>query len=179
MDKGIRPYARTLFVEMSPTRVSTREGNTAFRKNIIAKLMEEFDVTLASGATHYNEAFKYVKETQPELVVGLGRPEDKKGGRKPKVKTEAVVAPVETPAETPAAAPVLDESVLPAPAPAVVWPFAEGYVAPQAAPEVTQKFVVRRKKDQVVVAEFESAELAQAAIDKAKQAKKAALELVA
>lgn len=94
MDKGIRPAAIAKFAAMLPTRVNTREGNTAFRKGVIAHLEEEFNITHAAGATHYNHAFidaKKKAETDPALaalLVGLGRPEDKKGGRKPKAKPE-------------------------------------------------------------------------------------------
>lgn len=92
MDKGIRPAARTKFVELNEMRRRGEYGtdnkaNTKFRKEVMCYLMEEFGITLASAATHYNEAFKFVKELNAELVSGLGRPEDKKGGRKPKVAT--------------------------------------------------------------------------------------------
>ena len=95
MDKGIRPAANAKFLELIPTRVKTREGNTAFRKTVIAYIMEEFGATLASAATHYNHAFinaRALAATNAELaghLEGLGRPEDKKGGRKPKAKPEA------------------------------------------------------------------------------------------
>lgn len=95
MDKGIRPAAIVKFNAALPTRVNTREGNTIFRKSIIAALEEEFGCTHAAGATHYNHAFIEARKaaaTNPELatlLVGLGRPEDKKGGRKPKAKAEA------------------------------------------------------------------------------------------
>ena len=82
MDKGIRPFARNLFAEQNELRRRGLQGNTAFRKGIIATLMEEFGISLASAASHYNEAFKFVKELNAELVDGLGRAEDKKGGRK-------------------------------------------------------------------------------------------------
>jgi hypothetical protein len=91
MDKGIRAFARTYFVAQNELRrkgekFTGPKGNTEFRKEVMCKLMEEFGCSLASAATHYNEAFKLVKEATPELVSGLGRPEDKKGGRKPKAK---------------------------------------------------------------------------------------------
>jgi hypothetical protein len=98
MDKGIRPAANAKFLELIPTRVKTREGNTAFRKTVIGFIMEEFGATLASAATHYNHAFinaRTLAATNPELaghLEGLGRPEDKKGGRKPKAKPEAAPA---------------------------------------------------------------------------------------
>ena len=206
MDKGIRPYACALFVERLPARVATREGNTAFRKGIIVVLEEEFGITHASGATHYNYAFDEARKLPDMLAmiksgeVPLGRPEDKKGGRKPKMRiSEVAAAMVETPAPVEPPAPVETPAAPAKPAP--VWPFAESYVAPQEQPKVElglppedaaavkeliestpaapQKFVVRRKKDQVVVAEFDSIELAEEAIYKARASKKATLELVA
>lgn len=100
MDKGIRPAARNKFVELNEVRRRGEapyvgpKANTVFRKNVMCYLMDEFGITLASAATHYNEAFKLVKEATPELVSGLGRPEDKKGGRKPK-ETAATAETVE------------------------------------------------------------------------------------
>ena len=87
MDKGIRPACNAKFVELNEQRRRGLMGNTVFRKSVIAWVMEEFGCTLASAATHYNHAFKLVKELNSELVDGLGRPEDKKGGRKPKAKS--------------------------------------------------------------------------------------------
>ena len=90
MDKGIRPACNAKFLAELPNRVNTREGNVSFRKNVMAAVMEDFGITLASAATHYNHAFINAKEVAKSdaviegLLVGLGRPEDKKGGRKPK-----------------------------------------------------------------------------------------------
>ena len=91
MDKGIRAYARTYFAAQNALRVDPAaekfkgtKGNTAFRKEVMTKLMEEFGVTLASAATHYNEALIETRKKTPEAVEGLGRPADKKGGRKKK-----------------------------------------------------------------------------------------------
>jgi hypothetical protein len=92
MDKGIRPYCNNKFVELNERRRRGELSNTQFRKNVIADVMEQFGITLASAATHYNHAFKNLKELNAELVSGLGRPEDKKGGRKPKAKPEAAPA---------------------------------------------------------------------------------------
>ncbi len=95
MDKGIRPAANAKFLELLPMRVNTREGNTAFRKNVICFIMEQYGATLASAATHYNFAFIAAREKAKTdealaaLLVGLGRPEDKKGGRKPKAQPAA------------------------------------------------------------------------------------------
>ena len=90
MDKGIRPYCRAKFVELNEQRRRNLMTNTQFRKTVMADVMEQFGVSVASAATHYNDAFKNIKELNAELVSGLGRPEDKKGGRKPKAKPAAV-----------------------------------------------------------------------------------------
>jgi hypothetical protein len=82
MDKGIRVNVNNKFVELLPQRAEM--GNKRFRAEVIGFAMEEFGITLASAATHYNHAFKVVRASQPELVADLGRAEDKKGGRKPK-----------------------------------------------------------------------------------------------
>ena len=90
-DKGIRINVNHKFVELLLRRAEL--GNTRFRAEVIGYAMEEFGITLASAATHYNHAFKEAKK-RPELaesLLGLGRPEDKKGGRKPKVKVVATV----------------------------------------------------------------------------------------
>lgn len=184
MDRGIRPFCNAKFIELLPARVNSREGNIRFRKEVRCAVMEAFGATEASASTHYNHAFIEARKI-PELATlleGLGRPEDKKGGRKPKVKAEA---PAETPA--PDGTTVLtpeEEAETPAPAaPAATpaWPFAPGYVAPEAATETVgpQGFVVRRKKDGEVVGTFGTQEEAEAVVAKAKAAKKAALEVAA
>ena len=96
MDKGIRPFCCAKFNELLPTRVNTREGNIAFRKSVMADVMEAFGIGVASASTHYNYAFQQVKKSNPELVEGLGRAEDKKGGRKPKTQIEPVAPVAET-----------------------------------------------------------------------------------
>jgi len=121
-------------------------------------IMEEYGITLASAATHYNHAFKTVKAANPNLVEGLGRAEDKKGGRKPKAKVEAVVP-----------APVL---LLGYTAPAVDDSNDAGETMP---PQTV--FTVKKKSDGTVIGEF-SFEEATALVAKAKAAKKAALYFV-
>lgn len=88
-DRGIRVNTFNKFMEMLPLRATI--GNTEFRRGVMQYAMAEFDISLAAASTHYNDAFKKVKAANPELVQDLGRAEDKKGGRKPKVKAEAVV----------------------------------------------------------------------------------------
>jgi len=83
MDKGIRFGTDRKFIELLPQREAM--GNTLFRKTVIAWTMEQFGVTLAAAATHYNHAFIEARKVTPPLPLdGLGRPEDKKGGRKRK-----------------------------------------------------------------------------------------------
>jgi hypothetical protein len=183
MDKGIRPACNAKFLAELPNRVNTREGNVAFRKNVMAAVMEDFGITLASAATHYNHAFINAKEvaktdaTIEGLLVGLGRPEDKKGGRKPKAKPEA--AAVAT-TDTAAVSDVTESTLL---SEGVKENTSEQTVtinppAEEAAPTVVLHSV-RKKSDGTVVAEGLTLEQATALIEKAKLAKKASLELVA
>jgi hypothetical protein len=149
-DRGIRVNVNHKFVELLAERATV--GNTRFRANVIGYAMEEFGITLASAATHYNHAFKEAKK-RPELaeaLLGLGRPEDKKGGRKPKAKAPAAVA-----------TPILLLGYTPA-------------TVVAEAPEQTE-FVVKRKSDGVVVAEGLTFENAAALVAKAAAAKKAKL----
>ena len=157
MDKGIRPAVNRKFAELLTTRAAV--GNTAFRKNVMFYAMEEFDITLASAATHYNHAFQECKKVTPELVEGLGRADDKKGGRKPKVAAvPAVVA---------------------------VAPLLLGYTPPVDSDvsdagetgEAQTVFTVKKKSDDTVIGTF-SFEDATALVAKAKAAKKAALYYV-
>lgn len=90
-DKGIRVNVNHKFVELMPQRAEL--GNTRFRAEVIGYAMTEFGISLASAATHYNHAFKEAKNV-PELLAqleGLGRADDKKGGRKPKAAAVAAV----------------------------------------------------------------------------------------
>ena len=200
MDKGIRPAAIAQFAALLPTRVNTREGNTAFRKSVIEHLEENFGITHAAGATHYNHAFIDAKTraaTNPELaalLAGLGRPEDKKGGRKKKV-----VAPV-TPSVIPTPVGALLQNFInagvvqgpqqPTPAAAVLGEEPSEEAAPQgdAQEEVQQEaapeqpaptlYSVRKVQKGTVVAEGLTLEAANELIAAAAAAKKAKLELV-
>lgn len=97
-DYGIRPYTNAKFVELLPTRATI--SNTQFRKNVMFDIMEAFGITLASAATHYNHAFIECKKASPALVEGLGRADDKKGGRKPKLTAAEVTGEVFVDAES-------------------------------------------------------------------------------
>ena len=162
MDKGIRPYACKRFIELLPTRAGStdRKVNTQFRKTITSDLMEQFACSLASAATHYNHAFIKARELaatpgNEELaaqLVGLGRPEDKKGGRKKKVQGPAAEQTEET---------------APAPTPAL----------PDAAEHAALRYSVYRKKDDELVAQDLTRDQAEQLVEKARAAKKAALYL--
>lgn len=176
MDKGIRPYCNAKFVELNNLRNRGELTNTQFRKNVMADVMDQFGITLASAATHYNHAFKTVKELNAELVSGLGRAEDKKGGRKPKAKVATEGAAISD---------VLLSNMLNARAgnegdsdeaegetAQAVEPKAE-----EAAPVVIT-YSVRKVSDGTVVCDNLSLDAANALIAKAVSAKKAKLELV-
>jgi hypothetical protein len=150
MDKGIRPFVNRKFAELLPARVNTTAGNTLFRKNVMHAAMEAFGISVASAATHYNYSFQECKKATPELVEGLGRADDKKGGRKPKVVPDATAATVE---------------------PAVGGDVSD---AGETAAEQTV-FTVKKKSDDSVVAEGLSFEDATALVAKAAAAKKAKL----
>ncbi len=194
MDKGIRPAMIAAFNAALPTRTNTREGNTVFRKTVMAGIMEAFGITLASAATHYNHAFIEAKKDplKAELLAGLGRPEDKKGGRKAKPKAEA------TPAATEggAVSDVLLSNVLQArngnegDAPAAQITDAASQVGLEGlqqvetklpeepkAEEAVQKYSVRKASDKSIVCSDLTLDEANALIAKAAAAKKAKLEL--
>lgn len=99
MAKGIREYTNQRFSELLPKFHAGELDATAFRRQVMDNVVEHFGITVASAATHYNHSLKTQRAANAELVKNLGRPEDKKGGRKPihtvtviKVKTGEVVA---------------------------------------------------------------------------------------
>jgi len=90
MDKGIRPAVVAKFEELLP--IVADRGYTAFRAEVNAFLMDQFGIGIEAAASHFNYARKKALEV-PEmaaLLEGKMRPEDKKGGRKPKVKIVVV-----------------------------------------------------------------------------------------
>jgi len=97
MTQGIRAYTNARFAKYLPQLVEL--GNAGFRAKVMEGAVKHFGISVASAATHYNHALKMQRAADPASVAGLGRPEDKKGGRKPihtvtviKVKTGEVVA---------------------------------------------------------------------------------------
>jgi len=120
MSKGIRQAALATFIELAPQRVNgslgsiehtVSPGNVAFRKMVCNKIEAQFNTSHKSACSAYNWAKVECTKLHPELVVSLGRAEDKKGGRKPKAKADPVTenaAPVvEAPAVEVQAAPVV------------------------------------------------------------------------
>jgi hypothetical protein len=168
MEKStIRSFACQRFLELTPTRAGSadRKVNTTFRKTITSELMEKFGTTLASAATHYNHAFIEARklaqqagqETLAAALVGLGRPEDKKGGRKKKVPGPAAELPQGTDV--------------------ALTPEQQQELADDTAKEAAKLYSVYRKKDDELIASDLTREQADELIDKARAAKKAALYL--
>lgn len=87
MDKGIRNYANRTFLGLVPRLAEL--GNRQFRRSVLDSIKEAFDLSELQAATHYNHAFKEARKTHAEFLTGLGRPEDKKGGRKRKSESVA------------------------------------------------------------------------------------------
>ena len=92
MTKGIRAFSNETFNNTLPQL--SELGNIAFRREVMAQIIMAFEVSVASAATHYNHSLKAARESNPADVATLGRAEDKKGGRKPKVQA-VVVATVD------------------------------------------------------------------------------------
>ena len=83
----LRNAANTMFLQRLPgfTLPFNAKTGREFRVGIILDLVQATGCTIAAASTHYAHAFKRVKEGEPELVLGLGRPEGKNnGGRKRK-----------------------------------------------------------------------------------------------
>ena len=96
MTQGIRAFVNDTFNSTLPQL--TELGNIAFRREVMNQAIMMFGISVASAATHYNHSLKQAKVNNAEAVKGLGRAEDKKGGRKPvhmvdviKVKTGELV----------------------------------------------------------------------------------------
>lgn len=179
MDKGIRPYVNAKFIELNASRKAGTLTNTQFRKNVMGDAMEAFGITLASAATHYNHALQAVKKATPAEVEGLGRPDDKKGGRKRKeVAAPAVATVIPTPATA-----LLQNFLNAIPAPSAQVETAQAVEEQQeeqqeeqpAPPAEQTLFNVCKKSDSTVVAEGVSFDEAKALVAAAAKAKKAKL----
>lgn len=188
MDKGIRAAARNLFVEMNEQRRrgefgTTKKADTVFRLGLCAKLAEDFGISMSSAGAAYQEAFKFVKALNSELVDGLGRPADKNNGGRKKGSTKVSQAVTLLLGHTPTAsfAPVefIDEQYEAA-LMAVAASIPDAAVAcdvPNGSDELVEPtvYTVTRKSDGVVVATGITLEAAEQLVAKAKAAKKATL----
>lgn len=81
MTKGIREYTNARFAKYLPKFHAGELDGTAFRKKVMEGTVNKFGITPASAATHYNHSLKMQRLADPKSVEGLGRPDDKKGGR--------------------------------------------------------------------------------------------------
>lgn len=91
MSKGIREFAVATFNEKIVKRNNKEYGSdTAFRKDVVCTIAEQFDISIGAASSAYNYAKQQLTLTNPELVEGLGRPEGKNNGG-PKKKAAATV----------------------------------------------------------------------------------------
>lgn len=81
MTKGIRDYVNARFAKYLPKFQAGELDGKAFRAKVMDGAVTKFGITVASAATHYNHALKMTRLADEKSVEGLGRPEDKKGGR--------------------------------------------------------------------------------------------------
>lgn len=81
MTKGIREYTDARFASHLPKFQSGELDGAAFRKAVMDGAIAAFSITTGSAATHYNHSLKEQRKVDPKSVMGLGRPDDKKGGR--------------------------------------------------------------------------------------------------
>jgi len=81
MTKGIREYTNARFAKYLPLFQAGELAAAAFRAKVMDGAVKKFEISVASAATHYNHALKMTRLASPTSVEGLGRPEDKKGGR--------------------------------------------------------------------------------------------------
>ena len=99
MSKGIREFACAVFnAKIAKRNNKEYSSDTAFRKDVVCTIAEEFDISIGAASSAYNYAKQQLTLTNPQLVEGLGRPEGKNnGGPKKKAATAETVA---TTAET-------------------------------------------------------------------------------
>lgn len=81
MTQGIRAYVNARFAKYLAAFQSGELAGRDFRAKVMDGAVTKFGITVASAATHYNHALKMTRLADPKAVEGLGRPEDKKGGR--------------------------------------------------------------------------------------------------
>lgn len=82
MTQGIRQHVMARFGKLLPKFQAGSITGRDLRAKVIADAVEKLGITVPAASTHYNHALKMARLTDPKAVEGLGRPEDKKGGRK-------------------------------------------------------------------------------------------------
>jgi hypothetical protein len=98
----IRETALQLF--QRNLKIAQKQGGTPFRRKVMDALIAQFDITLASAATHYNYALNVVRNQDPTVVEGIGRAPGKNNGGRPRgVSTDLAAAST---AQQPRAKPV-------------------------------------------------------------------------
>lgn len=188
---SIRSAVNGKFIAMLPQLATL--GGRNFRHEVLKWAHETLGITWAAACTHYNFAFQRIKQSEPELVVGLGRPEGKNnGGRKKKTSAVTIVTPAAPLLLTYTAAPA--STSLAGAMAGLEHLFAEEQVEQQAPdlsvllqapmlpllPEVAvepQLFTVVRCKDGAEVGTGLTKEEAEAMVAKAAAAKKAKLQI--
>jgi hypothetical protein len=81
MTTGIREFCNVKFAEHLPAFQAGTMDGTAFRAAVMKAVVEQFTISVASAATHYNHSLKQQRIADARSVHNLGRPEGKKGGR--------------------------------------------------------------------------------------------------
>ena len=100
MAKSIRERAVEIFNEKIVARNNNEYSNdTAFRKDVVWSLVEEFDITVGAASSAYNYAKQQMAASNPDAVKGLGRPEGKNNGG-PKKRVAVQQATVQQAAAT-------------------------------------------------------------------------------
>ena len=100
MSKGIREFACAVFnAKIAKRNNKEYSSDTAFRKDVVISIAEQFDISIGAASSAYNYAKQQLTLTNPQLVEGLGRPEGKNNGG-PKKKKAETTATVATTAET-------------------------------------------------------------------------------
>lgn len=81
MTKGIRDYVNARFAKYLPKLQAGELDGKGFRAKVMEGAVAKFGITVAAAATHYNHSLKMQRLADASSVEGLGRPDDKKGGR--------------------------------------------------------------------------------------------------
>jgi hypothetical protein len=81
MTKGIREYSNARFAHYLPSFQAGELTAAAFRKSVREDVVAQFACTGNAASTHYNHSLKVQRAADPKSVEGIGRPDDKKGGR--------------------------------------------------------------------------------------------------